>query len=227
MCGPQVTDRVWFELAVNGTTMTDRIEFGLFGARCPKTVANFVALCRGDTPSTTRPGQLLSLRGSAFHRIIPGFMLQGGDITAGDGTGGESIYGAKVSLKFLQLNDYNKSGLKKSTVFNFKRIVHFSAHCMESLRLLHCHPFSHSLYMLFCSAILPNSLTTRIFLWATLQKAFCPWPTAVPTPAGPSFSSRPRPLPGSTASTRSLAGSCRAIRKSWCLRKAAGLEAVM
>lgn len=90
---------MWFELAINGTAMENRIEIGLFGARCPKTVANFVALCRGDTKSSTRPGQVLSFKGSAFHRIIPGFMLQGGDITAGDGTGGESIYGAKVIEK--------------------------------------------------------------------------------------------------------------------------------
>jgi cyclophilin family peptidyl-prolyl cis-trans isomerase len=92
-----VTDVVWLALAVNGTALGRRLEIGLFGKRCPKTAANFKALCRGDTKSSTSPGRALAFKGSAFHRIIPGFMLQGGDITAGDGTGGESIYGPKVA----------------------------------------------------------------------------------------------------------------------------------
>merc|ERR1712166_312873 len=90
---PEVTQTVFFDVKI-GDEAPKRITIGLFGNEVPKTVANFVGLAVGDK-GKTKGGIDLSFKGSKFHRIIPNFMLQGGDFTRGDGTGGESIYGPK------------------------------------------------------------------------------------------------------------------------------------
>jgi len=78
-------------MEVNGRSV-GRIEFELFNDVVPKTAENFRCLCTGEK-GRGRFGKQLHYKGSKFHRIIPGFMCQGGDFTAGNGTGGESIYG--------------------------------------------------------------------------------------------------------------------------------------
>ena len=79
-----------------------RITFGLFGDVVPKTAKNFATLCDGSA-GIGNSGKPLHYKGSAFHRIIPGFMAQGGDFTSGDGRGGESIYGNKFADENFQL----------------------------------------------------------------------------------------------------------------------------
>merc|ERR1712087_616253 len=88
---PMVASRVFFDIGI-GKQNAGRITINLL-ADTPKTSENFRALCTGEKGAGQAFGKPLHYKGSQFHRIIPGFMAQGGDFTHGNGRGGESIYG--------------------------------------------------------------------------------------------------------------------------------------
>ena len=121
---PKVTHKVYLDIEVmrksshedaknegDVDTYKGRIVLGLFGTHAPQMVENFKALCectRTD-PSTTESQShvatvaRLCYQGSTFHRVIPNFMIQGGDITHHDGTGGATIYGHDIVDESLSI----------------------------------------------------------------------------------------------------------------------------
>merc|ERR1712131_71389 len=80
--------RCFFDITIGGQE-PGRIVMELRSDVVPKTAENFRALCTGERG--------LGYKGSKFHRVIPGFMAQGGDFTRGNGTGGKTIYGEKYA----------------------------------------------------------------------------------------------------------------------------------
>ncbi|KAF7126509.1 hypothetical protein RHSIM_Rhsim11G0188100 [Rhododendron simsii] len=92
---PMANPKVYFDLNI-GSTPAGRVVMELYADTTPLTAENFRALCTGEK-GVGKSGKPLHYKGSTFHRVIPGFMCQGGDFTAGNGTGGESIYGSKFA----------------------------------------------------------------------------------------------------------------------------------
>eukprot|EP01062_Namystynia_karyoxenos_P074078 TRINITY_DN70915_c0_g1_i1.p1 TRINITY_DN70915_c0_g1~~TRINITY_DN70915_c0_g1_i1.p1 ORF type:complete len:267 (+),score=72.23 TRINITY_DN70915_c0_g1_i1:70-801(+) len=102
-------DPVFAERGVRVEAPTDpvlgRLEIELDTGKCPKTAANFRALCTGEKGKGKESGKPLHYLNCPFHRLVPGKLVQGGDFVKGTGAAGESIYG----LKFKD----EKDGLKK------------------------------------------------------------------------------------------------------------------
>ncbi|MEU1514709.1 peptidylprolyl isomerase [Streptomyces sp. NPDC005811] len=96
-----MSENVYFDITINDEP-AGRIVFKLYDDVVPKTARNFRELATGQHG--------FGYAGSSFHRVIPAFMLQGGDFTAGNGTGGKSIYGEKFADENFQLK-HTKPGL--------------------------------------------------------------------------------------------------------------------
>lgn len=129
---------VFMDISIGGGS-AERITFELFANVVPKTAENFRALCTGERglgASTQKP---LYYKGTYIHRIVKGFVAQGGDFSSGDGKGGESIYGGKFpdeNFKLLHnqpgvLSMANSGpGTNGSQFFiTFKALPHLDGYC--------------------------------------------------------------------------------------------------
>lgn len=94
--------KTFFDLTAAGKPK-GRVVFQLYDDVVPRTTENFRALCTGEKGTSEKSGKPLSYKGSLFHRVIKGFMCQGGDFTHGSGIGGESIYGEKFEDENFKL----------------------------------------------------------------------------------------------------------------------------
>ncbi|XP_057474588.1 peptidyl-prolyl cis-trans isomerase CYP63-like isoform X2 [Actinidia eriantha] len=100
---------VFLDISIDGDPV-ERMTIELFADVVPRTADNFRALCTGEKGIGVSTGKPLHYKGSKFHRIIKGFMAQGGDFQNGNGTGGESIYGGKFEDENFKM-DHNGPGL--------------------------------------------------------------------------------------------------------------------
>nr|AIZ68177.1 peptidyl-prolyl cis-trans isomerase CYP40-like protein [Albuca bracteata] len=102
-----VNPRCYLDISIGGE-LDGRIVVELYADVVPKTAENFRALCTGEKGTGPTTGAPLHYKGVRFHRITKGFMIQGGDISSSDGTGGESIYGPKFDDENFKLKHERK-----------------------------------------------------------------------------------------------------------------------
>ncbi|CAG0894738.1 unnamed protein product [Darwinula stevensoni] len=94
--------RCFFDIEI-GAIPVGRIVIELYQDVCPKTCENFRCLCTGEMGLGQKTGKPLHYKGCQFHRIVKDFIIQGGDFSAGNGTGGESIYGGTFADENFKL----------------------------------------------------------------------------------------------------------------------------
>ncbi|XP_077249870.1 peptidyl-prolyl cis-trans isomerase CYP40-like [Tasmannia lanceolata] len=99
--------RCFLDISIGGE-LEGRIVIELYKDVVPKTAENFRVLCTGEKGIGPKTGVPLHYKGACFHRVVKGFMIQGGDISARDGTGGESIYGLKFEDENFELKHERK-----------------------------------------------------------------------------------------------------------------------
>lgn len=100
--------RVWLDFQI-GSSEVHRVCIALYNDNVPRTAENFRSLCRGDR-GKGRCGQPLHYQKTCIHKVVPGNIIEGGDIQNYDGTGGESIYGPKFEDENFA-NTHHKRGL--------------------------------------------------------------------------------------------------------------------
>jgi cyclophilin family peptidyl-prolyl cis-trans isomerase len=98
----QKNPQVYFDITIGGEA-AGRVTMELFADKVPRTAENFRALCTGEKGMGKTTGKPLHFKGCIFHRVIKDFMIQGGDFSNRDGTGGESIYGGEFKDENFQL----------------------------------------------------------------------------------------------------------------------------
>ncbi|KAI9275820.1 cyclophilin-like domain-containing protein [Phascolomyces articulosus] len=128
-----INPRVFFDIDIDGKRI-GRIVIELFQDEVPKTAENFRCLCTGEMGLGKVSNMPLHYRGSIIHRVIKGFMIQGGDFTRRNGSGGESIYGATFS---------DESFVRKHTTHGLLSMANRGANTQSSQFFITTRPTPH------------------------------------------------------------------------------------